>query len=346
MQDLGLGEVNPELSPLQRLRYSLSVYLARETLTKTKIPEDLHASLEIRSGESVRSICHQLSLLHPSLNERLCRSYLVYRGADRKLEPGTFSIPAGLYVHQVFDYIADPANSDRTLKIFAGWRLEEIADAIDQLKLKHLPSNSLLPKMKEPGSEFISTLQLNDHQSLEGYLLPGEYTFGPQISSEELLWQLSAHARELLTSGALQFNYKGIDLSPNETLTLASIIQRETIIAEEMPRIASVFFNRLAIDMPLQTDPTVQYALGYDAVSGSWWKAQLTIRDLETNSPYNTYRVTGLPPSPISSPSREAIKAVLNPESTEFLYFRAKCDGSGEHIFSFTYQEHLEKACP
>lgn len=108
----------------------------------------------------------------------------------------------------------------------------------------------------------------------------------------------------------------------------------------------SVFFNRLAQGMPLQTDPTVQYALGYDQGSASWWKPVLTLSDLQVNSIYNTYQIQGLPPSPIAAPGNEAIQAVLNPEPNNFLFFRAKCDGSGFHDFSVTYQEHLEKACP
>ncbi len=112
-----------------------------------------------------------------------------------------------------------------------------------------------------------------------------------------------------------------------------------------MATIASVFYNRLAIGMRLETDPTVQYALGYDAQKNTWWKSPLTFTDLEANSPYNTYRNPGLPPGPISNPSLNAIKAAVAPAETDYLFFRAKCDGSLTHNFSKTYEEHLNFGC-
>jgi UPF0755 protein len=97
--------------------------------------------------------------------------------------------------------------------------------------------------------------------------------------------------------------------------------------------------------MPLQSDPTVQYAVGFDQASGSWWKNPLTESDLQTNSPYNTYLNPGLPPAPICNPGMTALMAVANAMDTPYLYFRAACDGSGRHVFSATYEEHLAAAC-
>lgn len=108
--------------------------------------------------------------------------------------------------------------------------------------------------------------------------------------------------------------------------------------------IASVYLNRLAADMPLQADPTVQYAVatrdGPSAASYNYWKSELTPADLEVNSPYNTYVASGLPPGPICNPGEASIKAVLQPAKTDFLYFVAKTDGSGEHLFARTLSEH------
>jgi UPF0755 protein len=248
--------------------------------------------------------------------------------------------------YQVFLYISNPSNRDRTLFIYPGWRLEEIASAIEMLGLRDVPFQFFLASVQVPGSDLAGELQLEAGQSLEGYILPGNYTFDPGISTEELIWQLITPYRELFLTGELQTKGQEQGLNPHELLTLASIIQRETLRAEEMPRMASVFYNRLVQGMPLQTDPTVQYAIGYDQNSVSWWKPLLSRSDLQVNSIYNTYQVAGLPPGPIASPSLEAIQAVLNPETTNFLFFRAKCGGSGLHDFSVTYQEHLDKACP
>jgi UPF0755 protein len=117
------------------------------------------------------------------------------------------------------------------------------------------------------------------------------------------------------------------------------------VIEGEMPQIASVFLNRLAIGMKLDADPTVQYAVGYDAASQSWWKTSLTAADLATDSVYNTYIYPGLPPTAIAAPSLAALDAVAFPSSTGYYYFQAACDGSGAHVFAVTYEEHLANNC-
>jgi len=124
---------------------------------------------------------------------------------------------------------------------------------------------------------------------------------------------------------------------------LASIIEREAVQASERPLIASVFLNRLALGIPLQADPTVQYPLGRP---DAWWKAPLSIEDLQVDSPYNTYLHQGLPPGPIASPGLASLESVAAPVETSYLFFRAACDGSGRHLFATTFEEHLANACP
>jgi len=344
--EMGYGPVNGNLNSLQKVRYSIQIYLAKENLTEEKTSPDIRPFLEIQAGETIQSICNHLNLLHPNMDPRLCRDYLVYRGLDRKVEPGSYSIPANTPAYQVFQFIAEPANRNRTLVIFPGWRLEEIVAAIQTLGLPGIGADGLLENLRKPDPVLASELQLEPGQSLEGYLLPGVYAFEPGMDLLSLISQLTEPIRKLFMTGELQTKGQIQGLNLREVLTLASIVQRETLRSEEMPRMTSVFFNRLAQGMPLQTDPTVQYALGYDQGSASWWKPVLTLSDLQVNSIYNTYQIQGLPPSPIAAPGNEAIQAVLNPEPNNFLFFRAKCDGSGFHDFSVTYQEHLEKACP
>ena len=136
------------------------------------------------------------------------------------------------------------------------------------------------------------------------------------------------------------------NLSLHQAVTLASIIERETRADEEKALIASVFYNRLEAGMRLETDPTVQYALGYDPVGKTWWKSPLYLDDLAVNSPYNTYQNSGLPPGPISNPALATLIAALQPEESPYFFFRARCDGSGTHVFSITFEEHLNNACP
>ena len=125
-------------------------------------------------------------------------------------------------------------------------------------------------------------------------------------------------------------------------ITLASIVEREAVKPEERPLIASVFFNRLKVGMPLQADPTVQFALANDPLNVEkygYWKKDLSLADLDVDSPYNTYKNMGLPPGPIACPGLDSIRAVLRPAQTNYLFFVAKDDGS--HVFAETLEEHL-----
>jgi UPF0755 protein len=128
-----------------------------------------------------------------------------------------------------------------------------------------------------------------------------------------------------------------------EVVTLASIVEREAVIPDERALIARVYLNRLAAGMTLDADPTVQYAKGFDALTGEWWPP-LSLADYAgVTSPYNTYLNAGLPPGPIANPSLASVEAVIYPASSDYLYFRA-CDDSGRHRFSLTFEEH-ERAC-
>ncbi len=144
----------------------------------------------------------------------------------------------------------------------------------------------------------------------------------------------------------MQDGFQRQGLSLYQAVTLASIIQREAVIEDEMPMIASVFYNRLNSGMSLDTDPTIQYALGYDLIDRTWWKNPLSLDDLKVNSSYNTYLNPGLPPGPISNPGLSALKAVAFPAQTGYFYFRMACDNSGRHNFAVTFEQHKQNACP
>ena len=183
--------------------------------------------------------------------------------------------------------------------------------------------------------------------SYEGYLLPGNYDLDVINTPEALVAQM-------LTNMAAQLPPNAVDLARQqgltfyETLIVASIVERETLLASEKPVVASVYLNRLnpAYGEPyLNADPTVQYAMGYQPASGQWWKSPVTLDEYQgVDSPYNTYLYPGLPPGPIANPSIGSIMAVLQPANTDYLFFVCRhqnCKG-GEHTFATTYQEHLQ----
>jgi UPF0755 protein len=134
-------------------------------------------------------------------------------------------------------------------------------------------------------------------------------------------------------------------LGIREAVIIASIVQREAIQPQEAPLIASVYLNRLRAGIRLDADPTVQYAIGFNAAQQTWWTNPLSLADLKVESPYNTYQRGGLPPSPIANPGLETLKAVAEPASSPYFYFNARCDGSGSHAFSETFEEHLGNLC-
>ena len=170
------------------------------------------------------------------------------------------------------------------------------------------------------------------HESLEGLFLPETYHFTAGAKDIDILQQSYTLLRDLLDMEWPKRSEESFVKSPYEALILASIVEKETGVAEERPRIAGVFISRLNKNMRLQTDPTIIYGLG-DEFDGN-----ITRKHLETDNPYNTYTRSGLPPTPIALPSKAAIMAVLHPDITGELFFVSK--GDGTHYFSKTYEEH------
>ena len=173
--------------------------------------------------------------------------------------------------------------------------------------------------------------------SLEGYLFPDTYDVTDGSAEAALVGEMVKRARavfeelEIPTEGR---DIAGENLTLRQIVTLASIVELETAAVSERPRIAGLFLNRLRIGMPLQTDPTIIYSM---KLRGEY-RGNIRKSDLQNDSPYNTYRIHGLPPGPIGSPGRSALEAVLHPETTADLYFVSRNDGT--HVFSKTLREH------
>ena len=179
--------------------------------------------------------------------------------------------------------------------------------------------------------------------TLEGYLAAQSYAFADAQSAESLVQAMLDALADVVTPGLVR-EADASGLSLHELLTLASIVEREGALEDEYPLIASVFLNRLEGGIPLQADPTVQYSIATEESVElyGWWKEELTIDDLDVDSPYNTYRVPGLPPGPIAQPGAAAIRAVVDAPETELLYFVANpsCDGVS-HLFAETLDGHI-----
>ncbi len=290
---------------------------------------DVETRFPVEPGDSLDKILSGLTHLGLVRHTSELRAYLIYSGIDTRIQPGEYLFNPGLSELEVAQMLGSPATSLTTVSILAGWRAEEIAATFPNLGLDI------------SSAEFIQVVQ---NENKEGYLFPGNYQVAREISAKSLLDLFyEKFITQITPEFETQINAQGLSLS--EAVILASIIEREAVIEEEMPQIASVFLNRLRTGLNLGADPTVQYALGYNESQGVWWTNPLSLDDLKLPSSYNTYENPGLPPGPICNPGLPALQAVANPSNTTYLYFRAACDGSGRHLFAETFDEHLNNAC-
>lgn len=337
------GPPSPQLTSKQRVYLSTLIMLQADGLTKAVNPGGGDVQIIINQGESVPSIIGKLWEAGLISNPGVYLNYLQYTGLDTSLKAGEFKLSPDMTPIEITQAIQSSISADITLTILAGWRLEEIANS--------LPSSGFTITAEEfyqdthhpfDGYSFSACLASG---SIEGYLFPSSYTVPRETSLEDLLPQVLMNFETKVTAEMRQgFSNQGLDLC--QAVTLASIIQREAMLEEEMPLIASVFYNRLKAGDVLAADPTVQFAVGYNPEQGTWWTNPLSAQDLQVDSPYNTYIYPGLPPDPISNPGLAALRAVAFPAQTSYYYFRATCDGSGRHSFAETFDEHVANECP
>jgi UPF0755 protein len=337
------GPSGPALDTYQRVVYSLRLLAESPALTTPVDPQGTQRTFTITLGESVNSISTHLQSEGLISSAEAFRDYLVYAGLDTTVQAGKYQLSPSMTSIQIAHKLLDPMPEDVEFNILQGWRAEEIADSLPTSGIRVDPAE-FLALVRKPPTDLLP--QGAPHAtSLEGFLSPGTYIIKRETSAHDLLVIFLNRFDENMTS-ELRDAYAAHGLDLLQAVTLASIVQRESIIIDEQPTIVSVFYNRLSSGMKLESDPTVQYALGYQLDKKTWWKNPLATTDLGIDSRYNTYVYPGLPPGPIDSPGADALLAVAYPAQTNFYFFRAKCDGSGRHFFAETYQQHLNNACP
>jgi UPF0755 protein len=193
--------------------------------------------------------------------------------------------------------------------------------------------------------EFAARVGLPLGSSLEGFLFPATYTLPADAPADELINRMLQNFNAQVTD-QMKADAAKQGLTLYQAVTLASIVEREAVVADERPLIAGLYLNRLRKSMTLDADPTVQYPLGNTRDPATWWP-QISVDDYRNvNSPYNTYLNPGLPPGPIANPGLSSIRAVIYPQASEYLYFRATCTGDGRHKFAATLAEQQANACP
>jgi UPF0755 protein len=335
------GAPGPSLNSWQRFSYALDLVLNAGDLTQPRDPAGAEQIFIIQPGESVRSISEGLEQTGLIRNAQTFRTYLLWTGLDTIIQTGTYRLSPAQTGRDIAQMLKSTTLTEVTFSVLPGWRLEEIAASLPTSGLDIKPA-AFLAAASAPANapDFLPA-----GASAEGFLAPGKYTLPRTTSAEQLVFLLLQGFSARLTP-ELHSGFTSHGLTVFQAVTLASIIQREAVQTDEMPMIASVFYNRLEIKMRLQTDPTIQYALGYDAARSTWWTTPLSLDDLKVDSPYNTYLHAGLPPGPICNPGVAALQAVADPAHSNYLYFQARCDKSGLHNFAETLAQHQQNNCP
>lgn len=257
------------------------------------------------------------------------RFFTKLEGSDGSLKAGEYQLTPEMSIKKIISNLTKGETAYRDLVIPEGYTINQIADLIEKKQLGSAEKFRNLAKNYAPLSFMTSNLPVD--YLTEGFVFPDTYRIAKGTTEEQMLATFVSQFNKQF-SGALRERAVQLGLSPRQVIILASLVEKEAQVETDRPIIAGVFLNRLKRDMPLQSCATIQYILGYA-------KPELTVKDTEIASPYNTYLNRGLPPGPISSPGMAAIQAVLYPANTNYLYFVAKKDGA--HIFSATYEEHL-----
>ncbi len=281
--------------------------------------------IHIRSGMSFVQILELLEKKGLIQNPWSFHLQARLRGGAKSIQAGVYALKASMPPREIYRRLSEGRVARRTFTIPEGYNVREIARTIRRAKLAD--EAEILRLSREPS--FLRELDI-PAASIEGYPFPDTYHFPVGASSKKILEFMVRTMRKKF-SPALREQAKAMGFTMHQTLTLASIIEKETSLGSERPLIAAVFINRLKRRMRLQSDPTVIYGLPH-------FDGNITKKDLRYDSPYNTYLHRGLPPGPIASPGLESIKSALNPAKVKYLYFVATKDGG--HRFSRTYREH------
>lgn len=283
------------------------------------------AIFEIKPGDSFGSINYRLKDKKMIYSSRLFHRYVKFQDQLTSFKAGKYEVSPNLTMVDMVNLFTRGKSITTKVTIPEGKNLFEIAKILDSSKvtdgdefIKYAKSEDFANELGIPGKR------------VEGYLYPETYNFQEATPAKHVIKTMV----NLFNNKVSGLDFSGTRLTKHQVVILASIVEKETGAKFERPAIAGVFHNRLKKRMRLQSDPTTIYGI-YERYNGN-----ITKKDLLTKTPYNTYKIPALPVGPISNPGLESIKAVLNPESHNYLYFVSKNDGT--HIFSKTYKDHRE----
>ena len=300
------------------------------TKTSEEIPKEKRIHIKIKDGMSTGEIADKLAeknIISSSLKFRILSRL---RGYDDQMKPGTYVFTQNMEDEEVFEKILNGRKHVVTFTVPEGFGVKDIAQRLYGLDLAD--EEDFLKAAENFAPYGYMKKQKNVIYAAEGFLFPDTYSIETDASIEDIL-NLMAKNFDTRITPEIRAKAEEKNLSVYELATMASLIEREVRYPEDRAIVAQVFFKRLQLNMPLQTDATLQYLMNAP-------KEDVSIEDTKIESPYNTYLYAGLPPGPIANAGMESIEAVLNPADTDYLYFVA--DRQGHNHYANTYDEHLE----
>jgi UPF0755 protein len=321
------------LDPLKKARLLAALTLATTALVgslfyfATRAPGGSSPVIvEVAPGSGLKQVASRLAEQGLIKSTRAFQALAYLKRVQNQIQVGEFELTPAMSAGEVLSRLTRGHSIQHAITIPEGHRITEIAAALEAKGLAD--RTSFLHLTQDP--EVIDSYSL-DVTSLEGYLFPETYHFSKFTSERTILNVMVATFKERVMQPEVLDRTRAMGLTLHQAVTLASLIEKETGVDEERPLISSVFHNRLKIDMKLQTDPTVIYAL-------EDFDGNLRKKDLGIDSPYNTYRYPGLPPGPIANPGLKSILAALSPAESDYLFFVSRQDGS--HQFSTNLPDH------
>jgi UPF0755 protein len=288
--------------------------------------------LYIRTGSSFETVLDSLLALEAVHDERGFRWLAQQKKYPARIRPGRYRIPRGMSMNDLVNMLRAGEQEPVMVTFSNVQHLQELAGRLS--RVLEPDSLAFLDAFRDP--DLRNNVGLNE-ATMISLFIPDTYEFWWTTSPSQFIARMRKE-HDSFWEGARSDRAKAMRMSPEQVATLASIVQAETVKMDDAKRIAGVYLNRLRIGMPLQADPTLKFALGLDGVN------RILNVDKEVDSPYNTYRNTGLPPGPINMPEARFIDAVLGAEAHDYLYFCARADLSGHSEFARTYEQHLVNA--
>lgn len=289
----------------------------------------------VNKGDTLYNVLNRLNTQGKIKNISMMKIYIKLNSVSGNIKPGVYEVDSDISLNNLVNEIKKGDEAENTVKVTIpeGFDIEKISEKIEAAGLAK--KDDFIKAVKEYNHPKYIKSSGEKKYNIEGFLFPDTYSFKKDAKPNEIVDKMVKRFEEVLKESEKELNISLQEDKIEETINISAMIEKEARNKEEMPTIASVINNRIAKKMPLQIDATVLYALGKH-------KEVVTYKDLEVVSPYNTYKIPSLPAGPIASPGKEAIKAAMAPEKTDYLYYLYDSK-KGSHFFTNNYNEFLKK---